>query len=262
MTSGAAGQMYGNGYTWPFLAGWRDHLDTPGAAQMNILRSFFEPRAWYALVPDVAHTVVTSGYGTYASTGYVASNDFLTAARTADGTLVVAYTPVLRTFTVDMSKLSAAAVARWFDPSTGAYTAIAGSPLANSGVQSFTPPALNGDGDGGWVLVLETNPVGITTDTSADTPRSIALSAGIPNPFRESALFGVTLSSSAAIDLGVYDASGRLVRTLARATFPAGRREIEWDGADSSGRAVRPGRYFVRLRVGETVRSVAVVRLR
>jgi hypothetical protein len=49
-------------------------------------------------------------------------------------------------------------VAHWFDPAGGAYYPITGSPFTNSGTINFTPPANNADGDGGWVLVLETNP--------------------------------------------------------------------------------------------------------
>jgi hypothetical protein len=158
MTSGATGQLYGNGYTWPMVSGWQAHLDTPGAVQFGYLKAFFEPRAWFDLVPDATHAVVTAGYGIYSDTGYVNDNDYLTAARTADGTLVVAYTPILRTFTVDMSTLSAPAIAHWFDPSSGIYSPLAGSPFANSGTMDFTPPGNNSDGDGGWVLVLETNP--------------------------------------------------------------------------------------------------------
>jgi hypothetical protein len=158
MTSGTTGQLYGNGYIWPFLSGWQDNLDTPGAVQMGILRSFFEPRAWQALVPDTSHVVVTAGYGTYSSTGFVADNNYLTAARTPDGTLIVVYTPILRTFTVNMSQLAAAAATRWFDPSLGTYVAISGSPFPNTGLRNFIPPGMNGDGDGGWVLVLETAP--------------------------------------------------------------------------------------------------------
>ncbi|MFN8548756.1 MAG: DUF4038 domain-containing protein [Candidatus Eisenbacteria bacterium] len=158
MTSGAAGQLYGNGYTWPFVSGWQEHLDTPGATQVGYLKTFFDPRPWTTLVPDTTHTVITSGYGTYSDGGYVADNDFLTAARSADGSLVVAYTPILRTFTVDLSKLNAPAHTRWFDPASGLYTTIAGSPFANSGLRQFTPPGPNADGDGGWVLVLETQP--------------------------------------------------------------------------------------------------------
>jgi Protein of unknown function (DUF4038)/Putative collagen-binding domain of a collagenase len=156
MTSGAAGQLYGNHYTWPFTNGWKNYLDTPGAIQIGYLKKFFEARAWYNLVPDTNHLVVTGSIGTFSSTGHVADNDYLTAARTPDGSLAVIYTPVIRAFTVDMSQLSGPAVVRWFDPSSGNFSNIAGSPIPNSGTQSFTPPVNNNDGDGGWVLVLET----------------------------------------------------------------------------------------------------------
>ena len=29
--TGTTGQLYGNKYTWPFLDGWKQQLDTPGA---------------------------------------------------------------------------------------------------------------------------------------------------------------------------------------------------------------------------------------
>jgi hypothetical protein len=158
MTSGACGQMYGNSYTWPFRSGWQANLDTPGAVQVRIMQQFFNARAWFALVPDTNHTVVVSNYGTYSDNSHVADNDFLTAARTGDGSLVIAYTPILRQFAVDLGQLSGPAVTRWFDPSSGAYSSIAGSPFTNSGIRAFTPPGNNQNGDGGWVLVLETNP--------------------------------------------------------------------------------------------------------
>jgi hypothetical protein len=158
MTSGACGQMYGNGYTWPFKSGWQANLDTPGAAQLKIMQQFFNARAWFALVPDTNHLLVVSNYGTYSDSSHVADNDFLTAARTSDRSLAVIYTPIIRTFTVDMTQLSGPAVTRWFDPSIGIFTNISGSPFTNSGLRNFTPPGNNNDGDGGWVLVLETNP--------------------------------------------------------------------------------------------------------
>ena len=156
MTSGACGHVYGNHYIWPFAAGWQANLDTPGANQIDYFRTFFEPRQWYHLVPDANHTSVTAGYGTFSSSGHVADNDYLTAARSTDGSLAVIYTPILRTFTVDLSQLSGPVVTRWFDPSSGTYSPVAGSPLSNGGSLSFTPPGNNADGDGGWVLVLET----------------------------------------------------------------------------------------------------------
>jgi hypothetical protein len=160
LLSGATGQLYGNGYTWPFKADWKNHLDTPGAAQMLHLKKFFESRPWYDLVPDQTHSTVTTGYGTMlvhndSAAGEIDSNDYATTARTMDGSLVLSYLPTRRTVTADMSRLSKPATARWFDPSDGSYLAIAGSPLANSGSQRFTPPGKNHDGDGDWVLVLE-----------------------------------------------------------------------------------------------------------
>jgi hypothetical protein len=188
MTSGAAGQLYGNGYTWPLAYGWQSHLDTPGAIQIGYLKTFFEPRAWYELVPDTAHTLVTAGYGEYADNGYVDDNDYLTAARTSDGTLAIVFTPIIRTFTVDMSKMSEAATARWFDPSSGAYVALPGSPLPNAGSRDFTPPESNADGDGGWVLVLETEPV-------ETEPPEVGLTAPAPD-----ATVSGTISVSATAD--------------------------------------------------------------
>ena len=76
------------------------------------------------------------------------------------GRLVLAYTPVAHTLTVNMTKLAASATARWFDPSVGTYTSISGSPFANTGTRNFTTPGNNSAGDGDWVLVLETQPPG------------------------------------------------------------------------------------------------------
>jgi chitodextrinase len=159
LLSGAAGQLYGNHYTWPFADGWQSHLDTPGSLQMGYVNFLFASRRWYDLVPDQDHTVVTAGYGTFADGGALGDNDYLTAARTPDGALVMAYMPTVRTITVDMSRLAAPAYASWYDPANGTFTAISGSPLVNTGTRTLTPPGSNSAGDGDWVLVLEATAV-------------------------------------------------------------------------------------------------------
>jgi Protein of unknown function (DUF4038)/Putative collagen-binding domain of a collagenase len=163
LLSGAAGQLYGNGYTWPFKPGWKEKLDTPGAIQIAYLQALFLSRPWHQLVPDQKHTVVTAGYGTFDSSttegnAYVMTSDYVAAARTPDGTVVMAYLPSIRPVTVDMSRLSGPTTARWYDPSRGSYIPVKGSPLANAGKRKFTPPGNNADGDGDWILVLETKP--------------------------------------------------------------------------------------------------------
>jgi hypothetical protein len=153
--SGATGQLYGSKYTWIFPGDWESHLDSPGAVQMAYLVSLFESRAWYDLVPDQKHEVIKSGYGTFAKKGYIDDSDYVTAARSRDGSLVMAYLPKSRPITIDMSKLRAPSNAQWFDPSRGTYLPIAGSPFANAGTRKVEPPGPNGDGDEDWVLVLE-----------------------------------------------------------------------------------------------------------
>jgi hypothetical protein len=46
-------------------------------------------------------------------------------------------------------------LARWFDPTTGVYQSISGSPFANSGSRQFTAPGNNSGGNQDWVLVLQ-----------------------------------------------------------------------------------------------------------
>ena len=155
MTSGATGLIYGNHYTWTFVSGWQAKLDTTGVAELQIAKSFFLAYPWHALVPDQDHRIMTQGYGTFAASGPVHTNDYATTARTPDGKLVIAYVPTIRQFTVDLSKLSGRATGRWFDPTNGRYTVIAGSPYANSGLRQFTPPGRNSAGESDWVLVLQ-----------------------------------------------------------------------------------------------------------
>jgi len=171
LLSGAAGQGYGNGFTVRFLSGWQTNLDTTGAKQLQYVTALFASRAWYNLVPDTNHTILTSGYGTYATSGAVSANDYATAARTGDGTLVMAYLPTVRTVTMNMASMSGAATARWYDPENGTYQSISGSPFPNTGTQNFTPPGNNSGGDPDWILVLETVSV-------APIPLNIQLTGG------------------------------------------------------------------------------------
>lgn len=169
MLSGATGHVYGNGYVWPFRAGWQRKLDTKGALQMGHMRRLLESLRWYQLVPDESHSVVTAGLGDFQdgnpnhggpephAAAHVAENDYVTAAATPDGTLALAYVPTLaRAATVDLTRFAAPVTARWFDPTNGRFRAIPGSPFANDDpTHDFLPPGPNGDKAEDWVLVLE-----------------------------------------------------------------------------------------------------------
>jgi len=154
--SGTSGQLYGNASLYGFPSGWQSSnwQTSPGITQFVYANNFFSTRQWYTLIPDQNHSVVTAGYGTYSTCCLNANSDYLTAARTPDGKLVVAYMPTVRTITVNMAQLTGTTVnARWYDPTNGTYTPI-GS-FAPSGSRQFTPPGNNSGGNGDWVLVLE-----------------------------------------------------------------------------------------------------------
>ncbi len=157
--TGGTGQFYGNKYTWSFADGWKDKIDTPGVEQLAIWKKFFASLPWQDLVPDQDHTVLTAGIGTYGDVDTrVSESDYATAARTPDGSTVVAYVPSARTITLNMACLRGSAKARWFDPSNGSYVDAASGEMPNNGSHEFTPPGKNHAGDGDWVLLLEAAP--------------------------------------------------------------------------------------------------------
>ena len=157
MLSGATGQLYGNRYTWTVPQDWRAKLDTPGAKQLYYMRAFFASRRWQDLIPDQDHRIVISGYGKPAAlgTGSVTTDRYATTAATSDGKLAISYLPDRREISVDLSRLANSVRAQWYDPSSGTYYDVPGTPFPNLSVVRFAPPGNNHDGDGDWVLLLE-----------------------------------------------------------------------------------------------------------
>lgn len=83
---------------------------------------------------------------------------------------------------------------------------------------------------------------------STDTAAAV-VGAGIrtvPNPGRAGAGLSIRYHLAAAVlEVRVYDASGRLVRTLRPASGAAN--ALHWDGRDDRGREAAPGLYLLRL---------------
>jgi len=156
LLSGAAGQLYGNKYTWQFNRGWKDHVDTTGVKQMQFVTKLFAHRPWFRLVPDQRHELIIAGFGTMKTHGSVNDSDFVTAARTPDGKLAIAYLPTRRAVTVDLDRFTGRVSAQWYDPTSGNFLRVRGSPFANAGSRSLAPPLANASRDDDWVLVLAT----------------------------------------------------------------------------------------------------------
>lgn len=101
-------------------------------------------------MPDFEHAVLKAGdeRGTTKAT----------AAWIPDGSLAIVYLPSARKITVDLRKFSGKVEAKWFDPATGKYAPIEGSPFANTTQGEFMPLEKNGGGDSDFLLVLSVAP--------------------------------------------------------------------------------------------------------
>jgi hypothetical protein len=140
---GATGQFLGNRPIWLYDPGWAEAMDGQGSRDMVHLRNLFISRPWHDLVPDVEHAVVTAGLGEFRGL------DYLAAARTSDGSTMIAYMPTARAVTVDLARLAEALVRGWwYSPRTG--TAELAGDYAGGGSLELAPP-----GEGDWVLVID-----------------------------------------------------------------------------------------------------------
>lgn len=149
------GYIAGNGYVWPFVEPhWRNHLDTQGSRDLGRLNRFIQSIEWWDLVPSGLNgmrNLITVGGGADSTATYVS------AAATPSGTLLVAYIPPAHrgSVTVDMKGMGEVVEAEWFDPTSGDYVKIQGSPFKNTGNHKFTPSGNNSKGQADWVLVLK-----------------------------------------------------------------------------------------------------------
>lgn len=148
------GYIAGNGYIWPFIdLWWEKHLDTPATLDMRVLNSFVRSVHWWELVPSGLNgmkTLITDGGGSDSG------SDFVAAAASKEGTLLIAYIPPDHTgsITVDMTALKKKFNAYWIDPTNGKSLEISGSHSGNKGQLQFNPSGRNSSGRNDWVLKI------------------------------------------------------------------------------------------------------------
>jgi len=92
---------------------------------------------------------------------------------------------------------------------------------------------------------------GLGGATPLSLPTKTWFSAPAPNPFTGTTTLSFALARGGAVELGVYGIDGRKVATLVRESREPGQYQVNWDGRDGAGQAVRPGMYFARLTTPE-----------
>jgi hypothetical protein len=88
-----------------------------------------------------------------------------------------------------------------------------------------------------------------TQDAEGLTPFGIR--ALRPNPTRGGTEIEFGVPKAGLVSLGVFDASGRLVRALGDGSYAQGCHTAFWDGRNADGQSVSAGVYFVRGRYAD-----------
>ena len=88
------------------------------------------------------------------------------------------------------------------------------------------------------------------------------LDVNYPNPFNPSTRIRFVVPEDGDVKLAIYDVSGRLVRTLVRASLAASAYEMTWSGVDDDGHRVASGVYFAHLtcEAGSDTRKLMLIK--
>ena len=112
--------------------------------------------------------------------------------------------------------------------------------------------------DVGWYL-YGCSPGGMA-DRGGKRLRGPRLRQNIPNPLKREAKIEYEVPSRGDISIKIYDASGRLVRTLEQGEVDAGQHSVVWRRDDADGKPVPTGTYFYVLEsAGHSISRKAVV---
>ncbi len=126
---------------------------------------------------------------------------------------------------------------------------------------AFRVDYVDGPSTGGPATIVVSPSLDV--DPSGLAGQAFTLLAIEPNPAFGPATVRFELAGPGAVQLGVYDPAGRLVRELVRpsATLPSGPHAVAWDGRDERGRLAPAGVYFVKLGLGGRFEARPLVRL-
>ncbi len=99
----------------------------------------------------------------------------------------------------------------------------------------------------------------LTVAVGCEPPERFGLGPAAPNPSEGSVIIAYNVPRRDHVRLGVYDVSGRLVRTVLDETQDAAQHRVLWDARDDAGRRVGAGRYVCRFEAPDYQGTVPIV---
>jgi hypothetical protein len=104
---------------------------------------------------------------------------------------------------------------------------------------------------------------GVTAGIAAgvNSPQSSAMVVrNAPNPMTTSTVFEYTVAGDQNVNLSIYDATGRLVKTIFNELQTSGKHYYNWIGDDANGNSLGGGVYFYTLNSGaESVKGKLII---
>jgi hypothetical protein len=85
----------------------------------------------------------------------------------------------------------------------------------------------------------------------AQLPAAFAVEQNRPNPFNPTTAIRFALPSNGRVEINIFDAAGRKVRTLLDGAGKAGYHTVVWDGRDDQDHSVGSGVYYYRVNFGD-----------
>ena len=83
-----------------------------------------------------------------------------------------------------------------------------------------------------------------------------------PNPFNPVTTIGYSLSNEEHINLGIYDITGRKIKTLVNGQQGFGYNEVKWNATNELGESVSGGVYFYKIQVGQISETKKIILLK
>ncbi|MFQ5906839.1 MAG: FlgD immunoglobulin-like domain containing protein [bacterium] len=127
----------------------------------------------------------------------------------------------------------------------------------------YTMSDLGGEGD--LIIRAFVEYVGGTAAedrSNLHSPGGLRLQQNTPNPFSRSTTVSYETPVSGEVNISVYDAKGRLVRSLAKAEIAPGYHSAIWNGRNNEGHELPDGVYFCKLSMGRLESTAKMVLIR
>ena len=105
-----------------------------------------------------------------------------------------------------------------------------------------------------WSSLLVTHVEKLSGTTLVELPSELTISPAYPNPFNPVTTVSYSIPADGAVNVSIYDVSGRMIETLTSGFLNAGSYSVEWDAE------LQPsGMYFLKVQYNNELRTEKIM---